>query len=140
MSQSSQSFDYHRQPTINETKLQAVLSRYWKEAALINTFTLHRIIFRIQEGYDPNNKTVPWKDVRDRVLKEFFPFRDDNYIRKVYASILGSYFSQGRRRVKKTPPDKKAPPKKGGLPILKKQALAHVPTHTEPNGQQAWDL
>lgn len=137
----SQSFDYHTQPTVSETRLQAALSRYWKEAALINTLTLHRIIFKIQEGYNPNNKSAPWKDVRDRVLKEFFPFHDDHSIRKAYASVLGSYFSRGRRRVKKMPSDKKVSPKKDGLPISsKKKTLARMSTHIEPNGQRAWDL
>ena len=140
MSQSSQSFDYHRQPTINETRLRAVLFDHWTKATPISESKLRKIIFSIQEGYDPNNKTVLWKDVRNEVLGKFFPFPQDAYVRRTYASVLGSYFSRGRRRVKKT-----ASPKKKGATTQKSDALKRpspkkVRTHTEPNGQLVWDL
>lgn len=133
----SQSFDYHKQPFINETKLKAVLSTHWEKAASIDELKLYTIIFRIQEQYHPGDKSVPWRNIRDRVLKTFFPCPDDVYTRKTYASILGSYFSRRRSRV---PPKTKK--KRETLSSKSKtRTLSHkVHIRVEPNGQFVWDL
>lgn len=133
----SQSFDYHKQPFINETKLKAVLSTHWEKAASIDELKLYTIIFRIQEQYHLADKLVPWKKIRDNVLKSFFPFPNDEAIRKIYASILGSYFSRRRSRVSlKTKKKRKTLSSKS-----KTRPLSHkVHIRVEPNGQFVWDL